>query len=88
MAGNQDRWGGLGADTTKRKLQLFIQRHSQVATVFSKGFYNNIKCRCGTVLCFQRWNYQKVGRCENYVPISPSEACKVMLLWKCFGVIG
>ena len=28
------------------------------------------------------------GRCENYVPISPSGTCKVMLLQKCCGVIG
>ena len=39
---------GVGTETTKHKLQLFIQRHSQVATVFSKGFYNNIQCKCGT----------------------------------------
>ena len=28
------------------------------------------------------------GRCENYVPISASGTCKVLLLQKCFGVIG
>ena len=25
-------------------LRLFIQRHNQVVTVISKGFYNNIQC--------------------------------------------
>ena len=31
----------------RNKLQLFVQRHSQVATVISKGFCNNIQCGCG-----------------------------------------
>ena len=26
--------------------------------------------------------------CENYVPISLSGTCKVLLLQKCFGVVG
>ena len=37
-------------ETTKRQLQLFIQGLSQVATELSKGFYNNIQCKCGTFL--------------------------------------
>ena len=92
----------------------------QVATVFSKGFYNIIQCkyvrnssittkrspsevvwtaghktRVSTeiyeiyeILCFRGGTIRMCGRCENYVPISSSGTCNVMLLWKCFGVIG
>ena len=39
-------------------MQLFIQGHCQVATVFSKGFNNSIQCGSGTyiiVLCFEKF---------------------------------
>ena len=85
---------GVGpAATTKHRLQWFISRHCQVATVFSKGFYKNIQCRCGTYIMLlevyiseDQVDVKTV--CENCVPISLSGTCKVLLLQNCFGVIG
>ena len=42
-------------------MQLLIQGHSQVSTVFSKGFSYSIHCGSGTyLLCFEKWNYHEV----------------------------
>ena len=49
-----------------------MQGHSQVSTVFSKGFYNSIQCETVHI----KWNYQEV--CRQWMDIS--------LLWpKCHG---
>ena len=40
----------MGAETTKHKLQLFYKTQPSCYLVFQLGFYNNIQCRCGTVL--------------------------------------
>ena len=41
-------------------MQLSIQGHSQVHTVFSKGFYNSVQCGSGTyiiTLFFEKWKF-------------------------------
>ena len=55
LSANQSVGGG------RNKLQ---QRHSQVATVISKGFYNNIQCECGCI--YYWWYYQFSSRWRRY----------------------
>ena len=63
MAENQCGQVQNEQNTKHSKMQLSIQGHNQVSTVFSKGFYNSTQCGSGTyiiVLFFEKWNYQEV----------------------------